>query len=108
MDFYFVKYDVFGLMVYIMMFESIGLFIKEELVQLLIELKDIYVFVERGEFVIEEGVEDVYLQVELMFMCCLGDVGKKIYSGCFCNDQVLFDLKFFICIQIREVVEVVE
>lgn len=61
MDFYLVKYDVLGLMVYIIMLESIGLFIVGELEMLLVELKNIYVFVEKGEFVIEDGIEDVYL-----------------------------------------------
>lgn len=32
---------------------------------------------ERGEFVIEEGVEDVHSQVELMLTRNLGDIGKK-------------------------------
>ena len=63
--------------------KSIGLLTKEELAQLLTELKDIYASAERGEFVIEEGVEDVHSQVELMLTRRLGDVGKKIHSGAF-------------------------
>ena len=87
------------------MLESIGLLTKEELAQLLTELKDIYASAERGKFVIEEGVEDVHSQVELMLTRRLGDVGKKIHSGRSRNDQVLLDLKLFTRTQIREVAE---
>ena len=51
--------------------------------------------VARGQFVIEEGVEDVHSQVELMLTRRFGDVGKKIHSGRSRNDQVLLDLKLF-------------
>ena len=66
MDLYLAKHDVLGSMAHITMLESIGLLTKEELEQLLAELKTIYASVERGEFIIEEGVEDVHSQVELM------------------------------------------
>ena len=66
MDLYLAKYDVLGSMAHITMLESIGLIGHDELPQLLAELKNIYQLCERGEFVIEEGVEDVHSQVELM------------------------------------------
>ena len=78
MDLYLAKHDVLGSMAHITMLESIGLLTKEELRQLLAELKEIYAMAERGEFVIEEGVEDVHSQVELMLTRNLGDIGKKI------------------------------
>ena len=80
MDLYLAKHDVLGSMAHITMLESIGLLTKEELEQLLAELKTIYASVERGEFIIEEGVEEVHSQVELMLTRRLGDVGKKIHS----------------------------
>ena len=66
MDLYLAKHDVLGSMAHITMLESIGLLTKEELDQLLVELKSIYASAEKGEFVIEDGVEDVHSQVELM------------------------------------------
>ena len=95
MDLYLAKHDVLGSMAHITMLESIGLLTKEELVQLLAELRNIYASAEKGEFVIEEGVEDVHSQVELMLTRRLGDIGKKIHSGRSRNDQVLLDLKLF-------------
>ena len=96
MDMYLAKYDVLGSMAHITMLESIGLLTSDELKILLEELKNIYASVERGEFVIEDGIEDVHSQVELMLTRRLGDVGKKIHSGRSRNDQVLVDLKLFI------------
>lgn len=108
MDLYLAKHDVLGSMAHITMLESIGLLTKEELDQLLVELKSIYASAEKGEFVIEDGVEDVHSQVELMLTRRLGDIGKKIHSGRSRNDQVLLDLKLFTRTQIKEIAEAVE
>ena len=107
MDLYLAKYDVLGSMAHITMLECIGLLKKEELTLLLSELKNIYTIAESGQFIIEEGVEDVHSQVELMLTRRLGDTGKKIHSGRSRNDQVLLDLKLFTRSQIKEVVELV-
>ena len=56
LDVYLAKYAVLGSMAHITMLESIGLLGKEELPQLLAELKNIYAIAEKGEFVIEDGV----------------------------------------------------
>ena len=80
MDLYLAKYDVLGSMAHITMLEKIGLLSSEELKQLLAALKEIYAICESGNFVIEDGVEDVHSQVELMLTRRLGDMGKKIHS----------------------------
>ena len=108
MDLYLAKYDILGSMAHITMLESIGLLTADELRLLLAEMKDIYALAERGDFVIEDGVEDVHSQVELMLTRRLGDVGKKIHSGRSRNDQVLLDLKLFTRAQIKDIAEAVE
>ena len=108
MDLYLAPYDVMGSMAHITMLESIGLLEKDELKPLLRELRNIYDTCQRGEFVIEEGVEDVHSQVELMLTRKLGDMGKKIHSGRSRNDQVLVDLKLFTRQQLQEVAESVK
>ena len=105
LDLYLAKYDVLGSMAHITMLESIGLLESDELHQLLAELRRIYGVAESGDFVIEEGVEDVHSQVELMLTQRLGDMGKKIHSGRSRNDQVLVDLKLFTRHELREVVD---
>lgn len=108
MDLYLAKHDVLGSMAHITMLESIGLLTSDELAILLEELKNIYTTIEKGDFVIEDGIEDVHSQVELMLTRKLGDVGKKIHSGRSRNDQVLVDLKLFTREQIKQVAEATE
>ena len=108
MDLYLAPYDVLGSMAHITMLESIGLLGKDELPILLKELKNIYEQAQRGEFVIEDGIEDVHSQVELMLTRKLGDMGKKIHSGRSRNDQVLVDLKLFTRHQLQLVAEAVK
>ena len=108
MDLYLAKYDVLGSMAHIIMLESIGLLGKDELPALLRELKAIYEQCERGEFVIEDDIEDVHSQVEMLLTRKLGDMGKKIHSGRSRNDQVLVDLKLFTRHELMETAEEVK
>jgi len=108
MDLYLAKYDVLGSMAHITMLESIGLLEKDELTQLLAELKNIYQLAERGEFVIEDDVEDVHSQVEMLLTRKLGDMGKKIHSGRSRNDQVLVDLKLFTRHELKDIADEVK
>lgn len=102
------RYDVAGSMAHIRMLASIGLLTDEELSLLLPALEDIAASVEKGEFVIEDGVEDVHSQVEFLLTARLGDVGKKIHSGRSRNDQVLLDLKLFFRDELKRIAMAVE
>ena len=95
LDLLLARYDILGSIAHSTMLESIGMLTHDEMETLHRELRSIYEIAERGEFVIEEGVEDVHSQVELMLTRRLGDIGKKIHSGRSRNDQVLLDLKLF-------------
>ncbi|MDE7410981.1 MAG: argininosuccinate lyase [Paramuribaculum sp.] len=94
-------YDVQGSLAHIKMLESIGMLTKEELTKLTEGLQEIAKVIDDGEFVIEEGVEDVHSQVEFMLTRRLGDIGKKIHAGRSRNDQVLVDLKLMFRHQIQ-------
>ena len=107
LDLYLAKYDVMGSMAHIRMLNAIGLLGDDELPPLLQELRAIYDVAARGEFVIEDGIEDVHSQVELMLTRRLGDMGKKIHAGRSRNDQVLVDLKLFTRDKLRQVAEAV-
>ena len=95
LDLLLARYDVLCSLAHSTMLQSIGLLTGKELQELHAGLRDIYGIIEAGDFVIEEGVEDVHSQVELMLTRTLGDTGKKIHSGRSRNDQVLVDLKLF-------------
>lgn len=98
-------HDVKGSMAHVTMLESIGLIEHDELPVLLDALNDIYAEIERGEFQIEPGVEDVHSQVELLLTRRLGDIGKKIHSGRSRNDQVLVDLKLYMRHELSDIAE---
>ncbi|HEV7346785.1 argininosuccinate lyase [Telluribacter sp.] len=105
MDLHLAEFDVLGNLAHATMLETIGLLTSDDLAALRTELKAIHEQVQRGEFVIEEGVEDVHSQVELMLTRKLDDVGKKIHSGRSRNDQVLVDMKLYVRDQLTEVVQ---
>ena len=95
LDLYLAEADVLGNMAHMKMLNSIGLISDEDRVALEQGLKDIYASVQRGEFQIEEGVEDVHSQVEFILTEKCGDAGKRIHTGRSRNDQVMVDLKLF-------------
>jgi argininosuccinate lyase len=104
MDLFLAPFDVLGSLAHITMLESIGLLTKDELEKLTRALKEIYAAIDRGDFSVEDGVEDVHSQVELTLTRSLGDIGKKIHSGRSRNDQVLVDVKLFLRAEIDFVV----
>ncbi|WP_346858712.1 argininosuccinate lyase [uncultured Draconibacterium sp.] len=105
LDIFLATHDILGSMAHVTMLESVGLLEKAELPILLEQLKKLYSEAEKGNFTIEEGVEDVHSQVEFLLTQELGDLGKKIHSGRSRNDQVLLDLKLFTRDAIKEIVE---
>lgn len=98
------EFDVIGSLAHIQMLQSIGLLTQEEYYLLQQALRDIYTTIKKGQFIIEETVEDVHSQIELLLTQKLGDTGKKIHSGRSRNDQVLLDVKLFLREQIRLIV----
>lgn len=103
LDLLLARYDILGSLAHSTMLQSIGMLTAEEMENLHRELRNIYVTAEAGEFIIEEGIEDVHSQVELMLTEKLGDTGKKIHSGRSRNDQVLVDLKLFTRHELQEI-----
>ena len=104
LDIYLAPFDVLGSLAHIKMLGSIGLLSSDELARLEVELKNIYQLIQKGNFKLDDGVEDIHSQVELMLTQKLGDVGKKIHSARSRNDQVLVDLKLFLRSEIEKLV----
>lgn len=104
MDIFLAPFDVLGSLAHITMLQSIGLLSLDELNQLSKALRKIYASIDRREFKVEDGVEDIHSQVELELTKMLGEAGKKIHSGRSRNDQVLVDIKLFLRAEIEFVV----
>jgi len=108
MDIYLAAFDVLGSLAHIQMLEPVGLLTKTELSQLKKELKSIYQQIEKGEFKLQDDVEDIHSQVELLLTQKLGDVGKKIHAARSRNDQVLVDIKLFLRNELEELVKLIK
>ena len=108
LDLLLAPYDILGTMAHVSMLEHVGLLSKEDLILLLPALRELYAEALAGNFVIEDGIEDVHSQVELMLTRRLGEVGKKVHTGRSRNDQVLVDLKLFTRAQIEKTMKLVE
>lgn len=105
LDIFLAPYDIEGTMAHITMLESVGLLAKDELDPLLKELESLHEMALRGEFVIEDGVEDVHSQVEFILTKKLGEMGKKVHTGRSRNDQVLVDMKLYARAEIKKTAE---
>lgn len=108
MDSYLAAFDVIGSLAHITMLESIGLLTKDELSKLQAELKSIYSQIRKGQFKLQDDVEDIHSQVELLLTQKLGDTGKKIHSARSRNDQVLVDIKLFLRNELEELVNAIQ
>ena len=95
LDLFLADADVLGNMAHMKMLNSIGLLSDDDRIALEQGLKKIYKQVQAGDFIIEDGVEDVHSQVEFMLTEMCGDAGKRIHTGRSRNDQVMVDIKLF-------------
>ena len=108
MDMYLAAFDVLGSLAHIEMLESVGLLTKDELSQLQKELKNVFRQIKKGEFILQDDVEDIHSQVELLLTKKLGDTGKKIHAARSRNDQVLVDVKLFLRNELEELVKTIQ
>ena len=77
LDLLLATHDILGTMAHVTMLEHVGLLSNEDINLLLPALRKLYAEAEQGNFVIEEGIEDVHSQVELMLTRQLGEVARK-------------------------------
>lgn len=98
-------FDVLGSIAHIKMITKIGLLTIGESEILILELERIILDINKGEFAIEDGIEDIHSQVELLLTRKVGDIGKKIHSGRSRNDQVLTDVKLYLKHEIEAIKE---
>ena len=97
------EYDVQGSIAHTQMLSTINLITKDELKLIHAELNNILTDIKKGNFKIEDGVEDVHSQIELLLTKKIGEAGKKIHSGRSRNDQVLLDLKLYLRNEVKVV-----
>ncbi|MBP6432868.1 MAG: argininosuccinate lyase [Ferruginibacter sp.] len=104
MDLVLAPFDVLGNIAHAKMLATVGLLTNDEVNALVMELQNIYKQIEAGNFVMQDGVEDIHSQIEFLLTQKLGDIGKKIHSARSRNDQVLVDLKLYLRNEIEKLV----
>jgi argininosuccinate lyase len=104
LDLLLAEFDVLGSIAHASMLQQVNLLTKEELNKLKSELLQIYQVINKGQFVLEEDVEDVHSQIEILLIHKLGEVGEKIHTGRSRNDQILVDIRMFIRHQLKSIV----
>ena len=103
LDLMLAPWDILGTMAHITMLSEVGLLGKDELAQLLPELKKLHQEAVEGRFTIEG--EDVHSEVEARLTAALGDVGMKVHTGRSRNDQVAVDIKLYTRARLQKTVE---
>lgn len=100
-------FDVLGSIAHVIMLEKVGLLQKNEMEELVSALRSIYQDIDKGNFQLDESVEDIHSQVELILTRKLGDTGKKIHSARSRNDQVLVDIKLYLRHELESLVHTI-
>jgi len=103
LDLQIAKYDVLASKAHARMLYKISMINDEECSGLIKELNRIGEIIEKGDFQIDRGVEDVHSQIEKMLVARLGASGKKIHLGRSRNDQVLVALRLFFKDQLKSI-----
>lgn len=95
MDQKLVKYDCLGSLAHAKQLYKIGILTKVELQKLEKGLLEIIELLEKGEFKLEFGDEDMHTKIENYLIENFGEVGQKIHTGRSRNDQVLTALRLY-------------
>ncbi|MEN9883249.1 MAG: argininosuccinate lyase, partial [Bacteroidota bacterium] len=73
-----------------------GLMSSKNTAEALAGLNTILEEINKGDFLIDDGAEDIHSQIEFMLTKRIGEAGKMIHTGRSRNDQVALDVKLFL------------
>ncbi len=99
--------DVEGSRAHVRGLHRAGILDEDERDALLAALDGVAAELERGEFEVRDGDEDVHMAIERRVTELAGTVGGKLHTGRSRNDQVATDLALFVRARSRRAVELV-
>lgn len=108
LDRYLAKYDMLASKAQANMLAKKGLLTEEENEKLQKALDDLLEKEANGDFVIDEGYEDMHSKIEAELIIACGDAGKKIHTARSRNDQVLVAIQLFHKEYLAEITEKVK
>ena len=88
--------DIRGSIAHARMLAAVGLLTADELAAIERGLSTILQQIESGEFVWDEQLEDVHMNIEARLIELVGDAGKKLHTARSRNDQVATDLRLYL------------
>jgi argininosuccinate lyase len=99
------RFDLEGSIAHVTMLAEQGLMSNKDADNAIRGLKKIQEAILKGEFHIDNSMEDVHSQIEWMLTNEIGDAGKMIHTGRSRNDQVAVDIKLYLRSAILEIKE---
>jgi argininosuccinate lyase len=99
------KFDVYGSLAHAIMLSECELLTQDELNQIRRELLSILSNIEKGDFSIGQGMEDIHSQLEQLLIKKIGVAGKKVHTARSRNDQVLVATRMFFREEIKSLTE---
>lgn len=96
------RYDCIASIAHAQMLATINILSANECELLVSKLNEIITLVDKNEFYIDPGQEDIHTAIENYLVVHLGDIGKKIHTARSRNDQVLTALRLFCKNELRE------
>lgn len=103
LDLVLAEFDAIGSKAHAEMLSKVGIITEEENRKLQKGLDEILKEIKKGNFKIDDSVEDVHSQIEFLLTERVGEAGKKIHTGRSRNDQVLLDIKLFVRHELKEI-----
>jgi argininosuccinate lyase len=96
LDMFLAPFDIIASKAHAKMLAKVKLITDDEEKLLLHGLNEIESLLQKGEFRIEQGVEDIHSQIEFYLTSKYGEAGKKIHTARSRNDQVLTAIKLYL------------
>lgn len=88
--------DIQGSIAYCKMLGKQGIISDDEAKKILSALQEIYIEIEKGEFIFDESSEDIHTLIEKALIKKTGTLGEMIHTGRSRNDQIALDTRLFI------------
>ncbi len=98
------RHDILGSVAHVKMLGRKGIVTEEEAEKIEAALIDILADIDEGKLEFDLSCEDIHMFVEKILTERIGDVGKKLHTARSRNDQVAFDLRFWLRDEIDEII----
>ena len=90
------EYDIEGSIAHCRMLAKQGIITEEEASQIIEGLGKIARDIQHGNFVLDESLEDIHMNIETQLTAVAGKVAQKLHTARSRNDQVVLDVRMYL------------